>query len=237
MNWRRPAKLSIAALSVFFGAIVTAWVNAKMTGAPLNGLPGIFHFWSGIFRRSAPVWLVCVLLALVVAGCGFWITIHTKRARGKVDLRIVVLSTPTPRWNIGAMGQVPVMMVSFHAQLAHKAELSLQIVKGYLSGTECVTPFIPLVVTGPHDSSVMVHFGVRPIPARDGQSIVRRAVLVDQFGDKHRTGRIRFDPGPRLAVGFNTGSTAISCFFCRKPIAMEDLAESSAVPAHKSCIR
>jgi hypothetical protein len=83
----------------------------------------------------------------------------------------------------------------------------------------------------------MVHFGVRPILARDGQSVARKVVLVDQFGNKHRTERIRFESSSQPASRFNPGGNAILCWFCQKTIAAEELSESSAVPAHKACIK
>ena len=120
---------------------------------------------------------------------------------------------------IGSVEQhkVPFMSFSFHARLAHKAEHSLEIVKGYLEGTECVVPFMPLVVTGPYDGSVMVHVGVRPILAKDGQTVTRRVVLVDQFGNKHRTERIRFQSSSLPAARFNPSGNAILCFFVKRP--------------------
>jgi hypothetical protein len=234
-------KHAIAGSSALFAAVVTAWVgawvNAKMTGTPLNGVPGIIQFWKGVFLGPVPVWLVLILLVSVVSGCFLWFTWYKKRARQGVDLRIVVLSTPPPRWHIGAKAQVPFMSISFHAQMAHMAGHSLQIVKGYLEGTECVAPFIPLVVAGPHDPSTMVHFGVRPILAHDGQSVARRVVLVDQFGNKHRTERIRFEPSSQPATRFSSGGNAVLCWFCQETIAAEELSEASAVPAHKACIK
>jgi hypothetical protein len=105
---------------------------------------------------------------VVIAAVLFWFARDAKKAKARIDLCTVLLSTPPPQWNIGAMAKVPLMSFSFHALLAHKAEHSLEIVKGYLEGTECVAPFMPLIVTGPYDSSVIIHVGVRPILAQDG---------------------------------------------------------------------
>jgi hypothetical protein len=176
-----------------------------------------------------------ILLVLIGFGCFLCIAAYKKKSTGKVDLRIVVLPMPPPQWSIGAIGQVPFMSINFHVQMAHMAGHSLQIVKGYLEGTECVAAFVPLVVTGPHDESTMVHFGVRPIIARDGQTFARRVVLVDQFGNKHRTEQIRF--APPVASRFNSGDSELHCFFCQKTIAMEELSEASRVPAHKACVK
>jgi hypothetical protein len=237
MNWRKLMKPAIAAFSVVFTAVVTAWVNAEMAGTPLNGMPGIVRFWKRVLLGSVPVWLAFVFIAAALACCVLWFLAYKKRTQGKVRLSIVVLSTPPPRWQIGAMAQTPCMNVSLHAQLAHLAKHSLIIVKGYLVGTECVAPFMPVTVTGPYDESVMVHFGVRPILAKDGQAITRRIVLVDQFGNAHRTNPIRIEPGRHSASQFSTSGNPIQCWFCRKVIALEELAETSAVPAHKSCIK
>lgn len=237
MNWRKLVKPAIAALSVLFGAVVTALVNAVITGTPLNGMPGIVQFWKRVLQGSVPVWLALFLLVVAIAGCAVWFLVARKKGRQKVDLSIVVLSTPPPRWHIGAMAQTPFMNVSIHAQLAHMAGHSLILVKGYLEGTECVAPFMPVTVAGPYDPSVMIHFGVRPIPAKDGEAITRRIVLVDQFGNAHRTKRIRIEPGHHSPTQFSSSGNPILCWFCRKAIALEDLAETSAVPAHKACIK
>jgi hypothetical protein len=135
------------------------------------------------------------------------------------------------------MAQTPVMTVSFRAQLAHTGKHSLKIVKGYLEGTECVIFYSDLIVAGPYDEAVMVHFGVRPIIARDGEAITRRIVLVDQFGNAHRTKRIRIEPGRHPVPNPLQAGNPIQCWFCRKTIALEDLAETSAVPAHRTCIK
>ena len=237
MNRRKLMKPAIAAFSVLFAAVVTAWVNAAMTGTPLNGVPGIIQFWKSMLQGPVPVWLAFVFVVASLAGCVLWFLAYKKRMQGKVHLSIVVLSTPPPRWHIGAMAQTPYMNVSIHAQLAHMAGHSLIIVKGYLEGTECVAPFMPVAVTGPYDQSVMVHLGVRPILAKDGQAITRRIVLVDQFGNAYRTKRIRIEPGHHLASQFSPSGIPIQCWFCRRTIALEELAEASAVPAHKSCIK
>jgi hypothetical protein len=230
-------KPTIAAFSVLFAAVITAWVNAAMTGTPLNGVPGIIRFWKSVLQGSVPVWLAFVFVVAALAGCALWFLVYKRRMKGRARLSIIVLSTPPPRWHIGAMAQTPYMNVSVHAQLAHTGEYSLKIVKGYLEGTECVAPFMPVMVTGPYDESTMVHFGVRPILAKDGKAITRRIVLVDQFGNAHRTKRIRIEPGHHSASQFSSSGNPIQCWFCRKTIALEELADASAVPAHKSCIK
>jgi hypothetical protein len=237
MDLRRLKKPAIAVVTVFFGAVVTAWVRAKMEGTPLKGVPGIIRFWVGVFQGPVPVWSALIAVVVVALGLLLSFAAYKKRASGRVDLRIVVLSTPPPQWHIGAMREVPLMSISFRAQMAHLAGHSLQIVKGYLEGTECVGPFTPLVVAGPHDPPQTVHFGVRPILARDGESVAGHVILVDQFGNKHRTERIRFAPASYSAAAFNSVGNEIHCCFCKKTISLEELHESSAVPAHKACIR
>ncbi len=237
MDWRKLIKLATAGFSVLFAAVVAAWVNATMTGTPLNGIPGIVQFWKRVLQGLVPLWFALVFVSVVLVVCVLWFAVFKKRMEAKVHLSIVALSTPPPRWHIGAMAQTPVMNVSLHAQLAHTGKHSLKIVKGYLEGTECVAPFMPLIVAGPYDESVMVHFGVRPIVAKDGQTITRRIVLMDQFGKAHRTKRIRIEPGHHTASQFSSSGNPIQCWFCKGTIALEELAETSVVPAHKSCIK
>ncbi len=230
-------KAAGAVLSAILVAAVTAWINAKMAGTPLNGMPGIIRFWKKVFQGSVPVWFVLIVVVFLAAACLLWFAASRKKTGEKVKPGIVVLSTPPPRWSIGAMGEVPVMNISLHMRMAHMAEYSLEIVKAYLEGTDCVAPFFPQVVTGPYDPSVMIHFGVRPILAKDGEAFARKIVLLDQFGNKHRTERIRFQPSPKTSPGFAPGGTPLRCMFCQGTIAMEELADFASVPAHKQCIR
>jgi hypothetical protein len=109
------------------------------------------------------------------------------RHRNDIDLRIVPLSTPPPNWSIAAMGKTPILMLSFRARLAHRSPDSVEIVEAWLPGTACVSSFLPIVVAGPYDDPSMIHFGVRPIIARDGKALTKRVILVDQFGNEHRT--------------------------------------------------
>jgi hypothetical protein len=135
------------------------------------------------------------------------------------------------------MGGTPVLMLRFHAKLAHRSPVSIEIVQAYLQGTKCEAPFLPLVVAGPYDPSVMIHFGVRPILAREGKELTKRVILVDQFGNKHRTK----DPVTfRLTVSDPNrfGSAGpLKCYFCKEEIAMRDLSEAASMPAHKICIK
>jgi hypothetical protein len=157
-----------------------------------------------------------------------------KGSSSKADLRIVVLPTPEPRWGIGAMKDVPFMSIHFHARLAHRENYSLEIVKAYLEGATCVAPFPSIVVAGPYDPSTMMHFGIRPILVKDGESVTRRVVLIDQFGNKHLTGKITFESATAQAERFGPAPT---CFFCRGAIAVEDLHRAGEVPAHKRCVK
>jgi pimeloyl-ACP methyl ester carboxylesterase len=120
-----------------------------------------------------------------------------------------------------------------HLNLAHRSVDSLKIVSAHLEGTRCEAPFFPLIVAGPHDESQMIHFGVRPIVAKEGRELRRRVVLVDQFGHKHSTQLVTFLPPP----AHPTPSASINCLLCHKPIAAEDLYQGAAIPAHKNCIR
>jgi len=234
MNWRKIWNWVGALLLALIPVLVAPWVNAAATGTPLNGVPGIARFWKAAIHRSLhfELWQVVVFLA-VVAALALAFRAYGKR-RSKTGLSIVVLSSPPPRWTIGAYAKTPVMFVHFHAQFAHREPHALRIVKIYLKGTECVAGFPEIVVTGPHDESVTVHTGVRPILSKPQKSFVRRAILVDQFGHKHRTEPICFEPGPNPIPH---ALTALSCHFCGQPVAMEDLAESAALFAHRKCVR
>jgi hypothetical protein len=200
MNWQKVMKPTIAAFSVLFAAVITAWVNAAMTGTPLNGVPGIIRFWKSVLQGSVPVWLAFVFVVAALAGCALWFLVYKRRMKGRARLSIIVLSTPPPRWHIGAMAQTPYMNVSVHAQLAHTGEYSLKIVKGYLEGTECVAPFMPVMVTGPYDESTMVHFGVRPILAKDG-----KAITTGQNEFALNRGIIRLRNSVRAEIQFSVG--------------------------------
>ena len=234
MNWRKFWQVVGALLVALIPTVAAPWANAVMTGAPLNGVPGIVRFWKATIHHSFgfELWQAVVSLAVVVS-LVFAFRAYRKR-HSKTGLSIVVLSSPAPRWSIGANGKTPVMFVHFHAQLAHTCAHALKIVKIYLKGTECVASFPPILVAGPYDESVSVHTGVRPILSKGQQRFTRRAILVDQFGDKHRTEPICFQPS---ANPIPYALTAIGCHFCGQPVAMEDLAESAAVFAHRKCVR
>jgi hypothetical protein len=183
-----------------------------------------------------PLWLTIALVVLVAVA----LTLFMRKWRGnntKHDLSVVVLPTPPPRWSIGAMKDVPYLSLHFHARLAHTHEHPLEIVNGYLEGTEGVAPFPPLFVSGRFDGSTMIHLGVRPILADSGNGISRRVVLIDQFGKKHRTNKLTFRESQQPNTRFGPNLSAIACFFCGKSIAMEELHESAAIPAHKNCVK
>ena len=78
---------------------------------------------------------------------------------------------------------------------------------------------------------------MRPIISKPGKTLTKRVILVDQFGDKHRTEPIQFLPTKNDTARFLTGTAQINCLFCGQPIAAEELSESSHVPAHKKCIK
>ena len=234
--WRKILKwlggLAIPAI----GWIVAPIIKARLEGSPLNGLPGIIQFWKQVAMYPLPVWFL-VLALLAVSAIVIAALKLRKKPQGKADLRVVVLPTPEPRWGIAASGKTPTLNLTFHANLAHRAEGSLQIIKAYLEGTEPAFPFLPIVVAGPYDEPQVIHLGVRPIIARHGKSLKRRVILVDQFGEKHRTEAIAFHPTVNDLSRFRSGASEIGCIFCGKPIAIEDMSESSHVPAHRKCVK
>lgn len=234
MNWRKFWQWVGALLLALIPVLVAPWVNAAATGTPLNGVSGIVRFWKAAIHRpfGFELWQAVVFLA-VVASLALAFRAYGKR-HSKTGLSIVVLSSPPPRWSIGAHGRTPVMFVHFRAQLAHTGPHALRIVEVYLQGTDCMASLGETVVTGPYDAPVTVHTGVRPILSDGHKTFARRAILVDQFGRKHRTEPIRFQPGPNPIPH---ALTALSCHFCGQPVAVEDLAESAALFAHRKCIR
>ncbi|MGB8477742.1 MAG: hypothetical protein WCE63_02740 [Acidobacteriaceae bacterium] len=236
MNWRKFWQGVGALLLALVPAIVAPWVGAKMEGLPLNGLPGILLFWNTAIQHkfSFETWQAALFLLSIVCLALIFRRYRKRQAKAKVGLNIVVIDSPPPSWYIGAVGKVPTMYVHFHAQLAHTGPRALRIVKIYLKGTDCVASFPPIVVTGSDDESVQVHTGVRPILSNNRQGFTRRAILVDQFGNKHQTEPICFQPS---ANPIPHALTPMGCHFCGQPVAMKDLAESAALFAHKKCVR
>jgi len=218
------------------GWLAAPIIKAKLDGSPLNGLTGIIEFWRKLFGQAIPLWAVLLVLMAVAIATVVIVRLKNKPS-GKTDLRIVVLPMPEPRWGIAAVGNTPTLNLTFHANLAHRAHGSLQIVKAYLEGTQPAFPFIPLVVAGPYEEAQVIHLGVRPIVAKPGGALRRRVILVDQFGDKHRTEAITFQPTVNDVRRFQSGASEIKCHVCGRSIAMEELSESSHVAAHRACIK
>ena len=233
MDWRKV----LGALAVpAVGWVAAPIIKSFLDGTPLNGLRGMWQFWKDVATHPLPVWLL--VLALLVAGVVIFVVLKLrKKPTGKADLRIVVLPTPEARWGIAAAGTTPTLNLHFHANFAHRGSGSVQIIKAYLEGTEPAFPFLPMIVAGAYDESQVVHLGVRPIIAKPGKPLKRRVILIDQFGDKHRTEPITFHPTVYDVRRFQSGASEINCMFCHKPIALEDLSESSHVPAHRKCIK
>jgi len=230
------AKILPGLIVAAIGWFAAPYVKAKMEGTPLNGMPGILSFWKRVLTQPVP--LALLLAAIGVTAVVLTLLLGKRRMSAeKPTLSVVILPTPPPRWSIGAMATVPFLSLHFHARLAHRAGQSLEIVKGYLKGTECVAPFMPLIVAGAFDPSTMIHIGVRPILVRDGESFTRRVVLIDQFGTKHVTEPITFFPSKPHPHGFSQAGTPINCLICGKTIAMEDLSDSAAIPVHKACVK
>lgn len=237
MPWKWIWKTVIAVCSVLFTAAATAWINAELEGHDLKGIPGIIQFWQKVARSPIPVWETALIVCVSVAGLVIGFFIWQRHAKKKVDLRITVLNSPPPRWHVGARAREPFIAITFRAQLAHQANHSLRITECYLEGTTCMTLFSPVVVTGPYDEPQAIYCAVQPVFAKDGQPISRRIVLVDQFGNTHKTKkRVRFEPGHHDATQFSHGGNPIVCWFCQQTIALEEFSESSSVPAHKACI-
>jgi len=91
-----------------------------------------------------------------------------------------------------------------------------------------------VIVYGPQDETVRIHLVVNEIVARPGKKLVKRLIFVDQFGDEHVSKKIEILPGSTFHLGQKP--TSSSCFFCREPIDLKDVASDAAVPAHVRCI-
>src|SRR5438067_1035926 len=115
----REKKITIAISIVGLLLTVAGWfaipiIRAKVEGEPLNGLNGVAGFWKIQTTRPIPLWLG--VLAVVTIGLGTYLVVTKKKQRSadKIDLRIVILSTPPPRWYIGAMGKTPILSLMVH---------------------------------------------------------------------------------------------------------------------------
>ena len=228
LQWLAPLALTV------LGWLLAPFIDAKLKGTPLNGLPGIASFWKALLRYPIPAWAIfaAILLTFATKATIYWLrTRNTKKS----DLRIVVLSSPPARWAISGKANVPYMSVSFNARFATKREHSLEIVKGYLQGTECIAEFLPIVVAWPSGCSAVVQMRVRPPLAKEGQNVTRRAILVDQFGEEHLTEPITFE-WAKSCLPDLLRAIPITCFVCSKPIALEELSELTPNPAHKRCV-
>ncbi len=230
--------ISIAGLlTTVAGWFAVPVIKARLEGTPLNGLAGIVDFWKDLTTRPVPLWVA--FGAVAVIGFAIYLIVGLKKSSGaeKTDLRVVVLPTPPPRWYIGAMGKTPILSLMVHVRMAHQSEHSLEITKVFLKGTRCEAPFLPIVVGGRYDPSTMLHFGVRPIVAKPGQKLKRRIILVDQYGNSHRTESVEFAPGEQPAGSFGDPQNTIKCFFCGETIAIQELCASGSVPAHQRCVK
>ncbi len=232
MRWPKALQW-VSPLIPIVASFLAPYIDAKLKGTPLNGVPGILSFWKSVLHHPIPAWLAALAIFLTftfLTAFQRW----RRRLAGKSDLGIVVLSAPPARWSKSGKANLPYMSVSFNARFAVRGEQSLEIVKGYLKGTECITPFPPIVVAWPSGCSAVVRVGVRPLLAREGRSVRRRVVLVDQFGDEHLTEPITFEWAKPLVPDWK--ANPINCFVCGKPIALEELSELMATPAHKRCV-
>ena len=156
MGWwkDRPTLIVLATLIVtVIGLFVAPIMDAELKGTELRGLPGIWSFWVNLFSSPIPLWAVLVFLGLALITGSAYFRWSRTGGSNRADLRIVPLSTPQARWSIGAMGNVPHVALFFHARLAHTSGFSVEIVKAHLEGTECVAPFLPIIISGPYDES------------------------------------------------------------------------------------
>jgi len=223
---------------ITWSLVVVGWfaapiVKAYLDGTPLHGLPGILRFWKLLALSSIPVWAVVGIVGgsfAVFLGCA-----RRKRMSHDHDLRVVVSEMPQPQWGIGAIANVPCLNLHLEARLSHRSEESLEIVKAYLQGTEPTGPFLPIVVAAPSGGRGVIHFCVTPVISKEGQELRRRVILIDQYGNKHRTAPVRFRPAKTHPFG--SSGNPINCLVCSKPISMMEFAESSSIPAHKTCVR
>ena len=229
LKWGVPVCLTIA------GWFVAPYIKAKMEGTPLNGLPGILAFLEHLFTFRVPVWLPILVVVVVVF---LSLLLLKRRPSSKPNLSIVVLTRPKPNWHIGAEGTVPILSLRFEARLATTDEHSVEIVNAYLEGTEAVILFCGrIVVSGRHDASTQVYFGVRPILVKPGETLKRRVILIDQYGNKHLSDKIAFSDIKHPPEIFGIGSNTVNCHICGKIVSAEDFHPSAAFAAHRNCIK
>jgi hypothetical protein len=227
IKWGVPVCLTIA------GWFIAPYVKAKMDGTPLKGVSGILTFWGHIIAAPLPAW--AVLLAIVGAvGATF---VALKKRKRKANLSIIVLPHFEPRWGIGAQRTTPFMSLHFQARFATTEEHSLEIVKGYLNGTDPVMLFSHIIVSGRYDGPTMVHLAVRPILAKAGEKFTGRVILIDQYGSTHLTEKMTFSDNPQPPEAFGFGRSSVNCLICRKVISVEDIHPSASFPAHRECIK
>ena len=129
--------------------------------------------------------------------------------------------------------------LTIHANLAHRSEESVKIVKAYLRGTKPVGVFFPFFVAGPYDPPSVIHFSVTPVIVKGRDKLTRRVVLVDQFGGEHVTEPVTFSTVPVAPEqrGMTDEGSTLKCHVCDQPISMMELHESAAMPVHKRCVK
>jgi hypothetical protein len=234
MSLKGMVRFALPIVVAVTGWFVAPIIKAKMDGTPLNGLPGILAYWKGVVTTPMPIWLLFGAVIVAVA-----VTIFLKsRRKPKPNLSVIILPAPPPRWSVGKDNLGSFLTVHFHARFATTEEHPLEIVKGYLEGTEPVILFSRIIVAGRYDQSMHVHLAVRPILVQPGENLTRRLLLIDQHGNMHRTEKITFldHPSPKEVFGFGHG-TPVNCLICGQQLSMEDLHPSAAFAAHKRCVR
>jgi hypothetical protein len=191
----------------------------------------------GIAAWEQPLhpWLI---VAFVLSGAILLTHIATlvPRGRNRIDLRLVPGNPRLHKWSIGAVGEVPTMNVMLAMNFAHNAQnVSVHIKRAYLKGTREATTLLPeVVVDGPYGDQELIHMALVPIKARPGRKLSGKVVFVDQFNDKHVSGRITF--APQAVPATARGTSPLNCFFCHKPLAAAETVPEAVVPAHAKCI-
>ena len=157
----------------------------------------------------------------------------------RIDLRMVAGSPIYSNWSVGQGlgGKKPALIIMCMMNFAHNENVSVIIKSAYLKGTKQVFPMSDIVVEGAYDEETSVCVHVSPVKAKPGQKLVGRLIFVDQFNDRHVSGKITFSPNTIPSeMHARQLATSPNCVFCTQPVKLEDQAREAQMPAHTSCI-
>jgi hypothetical protein len=190
---------------------------------------------------------VYVVIALLVSGAilltHLGTLIHARVAdRGdqRIDLRMVAGEPLHASWSIGQspLDKKPMMILVCSMNFAHLEDGSVILKRGYFQGTREVFAMTPITVGGAYDPRESFSISVAPIKAKPGKTLKGRLIFVDQFNNKHKSGKLIFRPNtlPDDFVKTRILTASPNCAFCGKPVTFEDQAKEAQMTAHAQCI-